>query len=182
MLSEWQKFAGWRVLEHFLARPGAEPHIKELARLLKMSPRSVQVYCDAYENDGIFFSERKANARLMRLDNRLPLVQALKKAYFLARLNEAGAFREIRNMNVVSLALYGSRASGTYVETSDIDLLVVSERKVERTPFLKLAEELGGEVQLTEMPVAKWHAMKKEQKAFALSVLSNNVLLQGVEL
>jgi predicted nucleotidyltransferase len=184
MLSEWRKFAGWRVLEYFLDNPRGERHIKELARLLGASPRSVQVYCDVYEKDGVFITERKANARMVRLDNELPLVQALKKAYFLARLNECGALNDIikENPGAISMVLYGSHASGRYDETSDVDLMVVSDRKVERASFLKLEKELDREVQLTELPLVRWQSMKEKKGAFALSVLSNNVVLHGVEL
>ncbi len=184
MLSEWRKFAGWRVLEYFLDNPRGERHIKELARLMGMSPRSVQLYCDVYEKDGIFVTERKANARMVRLDNGLPLARALKKAYFLARLNECRALKDVikENPGVISLVLYGSHASGGYDEISDVDILAVSNKKMERAAFLKLEKELGREVQLTELPLAKWQSMKGQKDAFALSVLANSVLLWGVEL
>jgi predicted nucleotidyltransferase len=184
MLSEWRKFAGWALLEHFLNNPNRESYIREIARSLDMSPRSVQVYCDLYEKDSIFLSEHKARVREIRLNNELPLVKGLKRAYFLVRLNESAALKAVveKNPGMISLAIYGSYAAGENDERSDIDIFVVSDRKVDRTPFLKLEKELAVTIQLTEMNLAKWISLKKKRDRFADSVLTNCIVIHGVRL
>jgi hypothetical protein len=107
MLSEWKKFAGWKVLQYFLDHSSNQFYIRELSRLLKISPRSVHVYCNIYEKDNLLLSEKKANAKMLKMNNELPSVQALKKFYFLAKLEETKLLEKIikRNPRVLSLAL-----------------------------------------------------------------------------
>jgi len=181
MLSEWKKFVGWTVLNHFLEHPSEEFYIKQISRILDISPRSAQVYCSAYEKDEILLSEFKANAKMFKLNNELPPVKALKKFYFLERFHELGAIKKIlsENAGLTSLALYGSYASGTYDEKSDIDFLVLSDRPIKRSEFVKLQKKLGKNIQLTEFTLAHWIGMKKSKDPFVARVLSNHVLLYG---
>ena len=183
MLPEWRRFVGWKILEHFLAHPSGEFYIKELARTLAVSPASVHSYCGQYVNDGILRSEKKANAKMMRLDNDSPLARAIKRMYAMASLWEAGLATALgASPEAISFALYGSFASGDYDDRSDADIIAVSDKKIRREPFVKLQERLGRRVQLTELSLAKWIALKKEKDPFALSVLANNVVLRGAEL
>ncbi len=184
MLQEWKKFVGWKVLEHFLAHPTKEFYIKELARILKISPRSAHIYCLLYEKDNILSSERKANARMFKLNNELSFVKSLKKMYFLAVLNESGVVSNIekKNPEIISLAIYGSYSSGTYDEMSDLDIFVLSDKKINRESVVQLEKHIGKKIQLTEFSLAQWTAMKNKREVFTVTVLANNTLLHGVEL
>jgi len=184
MLLQWERFAGWKVMRHFLEHPSQEVHARAISRMTKLSPRSTHIYCGIYEKDGLLVSERKANAKMLRLRNGSPAVAALKKFYFLEKLQEMHMAENAagRNPKMISLALYGSYASGEYDEQSDVDILVLSDTKADRQPFVKLQSVLGKNVQLTELPLAEWIGMKNRKDAFALSVLANNVVLYGARL
>ena len=178
MLSEWKKYVGWVVLKHFLEHPTEQFYIKQLSRILDISPRSAQVYCSEYEKSKILISKAVANAKMFKLNNELPSVQALKKFYFLEILHEFDLAKKVEIPGLISLALYGSYASGTYDEKSDIDFLVISNEKIQRTEFVKLQKKLGKTVQVTEVTLAEWIQMKKKDP-FVARVLSNHVLLSG---
>ena len=56
MLTVFRKFVGFKILEYFLKYPTAETYLKELAKKLQISPRSVKIYCDLFEKKGIIKS------------------------------------------------------------------------------------------------------------------------------
>jgi hypothetical protein len=184
MLSEWEKFAGWKVLRHFLENPSGEFFIRETARALKLSPRSAHIYCNVYEKDGILLTEKKANARMFRLNNSLASVKALKRFYLLSLLEEMRVAEKViaGNPDTITIAVYGSHASGEYDEKSDIDFIVLSEKKLDRGAFVTLQKKLGKQIQLTELTIAEWTGMKRKNEAFALAVLGNHIIIHGARL
>jgi predicted nucleotidyltransferase len=181
MLNEWKKFAGWKVLEYFLAHSSSEFYIRQLSRLLKTSPRSVQIYCNSYAEDGLLFVENKANVRMFWLDNSKPIVRSLKQFNFIRRLEELNFTEQIlkSNPNMLTLAIYGSYASGNYDENSDIDILVVSDKKFDRSQLTKFQQVLGKQIQLTEVTTAQLFSLKNKKDLFLASVINNHIILFG---
>ena len=47
VVEAFRKFVGFQALEYFLRNPSKKIHLRELARLLKISPRSAKIYCDS---------------------------------------------------------------------------------------------------------------------------------------
>jgi len=176
-----KKFVGFRVLEHFLTRPSEEIHLKELARVLKISPASTKTYCDALLEDGLILEEAKGNLRLFRLNRDDFAAREIMKAYYLLKLKNLG----IENLTEgsTSLVVYGSFARGNFNEWSDLDLLVIGEESnVNKDRVLDLQEALEREIQLTVVPYYKWETMKKEGDSFSNSVLKDHIVIKGVEL
>ena len=180
MIGEFRKFVGFKVLEYFITHPSEEIHLKELSRKLGISPGSAKVYCDAFVRDDLLLAEKKGNLKLFKLNNHDFAVKELKKTYYIVLLKELG----IENLaNGISLAIYGSFASGSFDERSDLDVLVVGEEEnVNRSFALVLQEKLGRDVQLTVIPYYRWEKLKREGDGFAESVLRNHVLIKGAEL
>ena len=179
---EWmRKFVGFRVLEWFLVHPSGEVHLNELARELEISPGSAKEYCDRLAEDGLISERSMGNLRLFRLNRENFAAREILRAYHILRLKDLGA--EGIAKGCISLAIYGSFASGNLGEHSDLDLLVIGEDSdVDRDRILQLESALGWEAQLTVIPYYRWEAMKNEDDRFAESVLRNHVLIRGVEL
>ncbi|AGK60058.1 hypothetical protein Asulf_00022 [Archaeoglobus sulfaticallidus PM70-1] len=181
MIQEFRKFVGFKVLEYFITHQSAEVHLKELSRRLKISPGSAKTYCDIFERDCILRVKRKGNLKLFTLNNDDFAVRELKKAYYATLLKELGIEKIAENC--ISLAIYGSFASGNFDEMSDLDILIIGEEEdVNRDLILELQEKLGREIQLTVLPYYRWEKMKKEGNKFAESVLRNYILIKGAEL
>ena len=45
LIGVFRKFVGFKLLEYFVTHPSCEVHLKELARRVRVSPRSVKIYC-----------------------------------------------------------------------------------------------------------------------------------------
>lgn len=181
MLSIFRKFIGFKILEYFLQYPTEKTYLKELAKKLQISPRSVKIYCDLFEKECIIKREIKGNMHIFSTNNDNFRVREMKRAYFVNLLAEMG----IENIaeECASIAIYGSHASGNYDEKSDVDILIIGEEKyVKRDIIVEIMENIGKEVQLTVIPIIKWEKMKKDENPFVKNILRNHVLIKGVEL
>ncbi|MGV8175674.1 MAG: nucleotidyltransferase domain-containing protein [Methanothrix sp.] len=175
------KCIGFRVLEFFLTHPSEEIHLNELARRLEISPASVKTHCDQLLKEEMILEKQTGNLRLFRLNGEDFAVRAMMRAYHMLLLKSLG-IEEIAK-DCISLAVYGSMASGKLDERSDMDILVIGEiRDSDRDWMLKLEGWLGREVQLTVLPYYEWEKMKREVDRFSESVLKNHVLIKGAEL
>jgi len=181
MLKNFRKFVGFKVLEYFLKYPTEKTYLKELAKKLEISPRSVKIYCDLFVQNGIIKREIKGNMHLFSTNNDNFYVREMKRAYITFVLKEMDI--EHISQNAVSIALYGSYASGKYDEKSDLDILILGEEQnVEREKIIDIMKKINKEIQLTVIPALKWEKMKKEHDSFVESILRNNILIKGADL
>ena len=181
MLNIFRKFVGFKILEYFLKYPTEKTHLKELARKLNISPRSVKIYCDLFEKEGIIKREIRGNMKIFTTNNDNFRIKEMKRAYFINLLAEMN----IENIaeESISIAIYGSYASGNYNEKSDVDLLIIGEEQhVKRDIIVKIIGKIEKEFQLTVIPMIKWEKMKKDQDNFVKNIIRNHVLIKGVEL
>jgi len=181
MFSSFRKFVGFKILEYFLKYPTEKIHLKELAKKLQISPRSVKIYCDLFHNEGIIKREIRGNMHIFTTNNDNFRVREMKRVYFINLLAEM----DIENIaeESASIAIYGSHASGNYDEKSDVDILIIGqEQQVKRDIIVNIMEEIGKEFQLTVIPIIKWEKMKKDEDNFVKNIIRNHILIKGVEL
>lgn len=115
-----------RILEEFLLNANTEYHIRELSRIIKISPIYVQRELRNLESFGLLGSRKKGNMILYKLKTEHPITSDLKRIF----LKTESVGREILNKleadaGIRYALIYGSFAKGTETATSDIDLLVV---------------------------------------------------------
>ncbi len=180
IFDEWKKFRGWVVLEYFL-RHEREIHVKELARKLKISPQTASYYLKFYRDEKILQEKRTANLSLYSLaDN--PLVRQLKIFYMISTIYPLA--REMcEKINATTVAIYGSCASGTYDSKSDVDILIISQKRQIPSSYVKRLESiLEREVNITVLSMGEWRKMKREKDEFAMAVLSNHIVVCGASL
>ncbi len=183
MIELFRTYVKWKILAHFLANPNTPFHIKQLARVLNVSPASVSDAVKSFEEDGLLSKEEKGLAHIYRLNFDNSMVAPLKKAYgiaFVLSSKPKEKFLEI-DPNIISLALFGSYAEGSFDEKSDIDFLVVTSASKEM--FIKAAkrleEELEKEVSLSVLKLSEWREMAKKGDAFYKRIVKNHILLYG---
>jgi len=178
MLSEWRKFKGWVVLEHFLKNPDCKAYVRGLAKENCISPLSASRYLKAYAQEGLLLPEKCANAIYYRLDNSSPTVKALKRFYFLAKVGRI----ESAPTGTTSIAIFGTHASGEYGSSSDVDLLVICQDKGEMSILHEIEQRSGRDVDATVIGLGKWRELAKKGDGFYKSVMDNHILLWGAPL
>jgi len=181
MLLKFRSFIGFKVLEFFLKNPSKEIHIRKLSRELEISPESAKTYCALFKKENILNERKQANLKLFRLNNENYLSKEFKKTYHLAYFKELGIEKIAKNE--VSLAIYGSYASGKFDEKSDLDIIIIGENKdIDNKKLMALKNKINKEIQLTVIPYYKWGIMKKKGESFSKTVLKNHILIKGAEL
>jgi predicted nucleotidyltransferase len=181
MLADFRKFVGCKILEYFLSYPTQKKYLNELARELAVSSRSIKIYCDLLEKDGIINREITGNVHLFSTNNNHYRVQEMKRAYIANLLAEHHI--ETIQQTCISFAVYGSHASGLYDERSDLDLLIIGdEHQINKDNLLNLQQTLGKEIHLTILSLTQWETMKKNNDPFAKAILQKHLLLAGAQL
>ena len=156
-------------------------HVRELARRLKISPQTANHYLKFYEKGNVLRKRKQGNLLLYSLNNNC-LTKQLKIFYITDVLFEFSK-RFVKENNITCLVLYGSHAFGTYDESSDIDLLIISQQKNLKLDEIKdLERKIGKEVKMQIFSLGEWRRLKRKKDSFAQSVLSNHILLYGAEI
>lgn len=186
MFESFNRYMDLRVLGYFLLHPKRPIHIKALARALGISPMSVSHAVKLYEEKGYLLKEEKGLAHYYHLNIYSPIVGPLKKSYgldFILSASPQEVFLKA-DPNIISLAIYGSYADGTFDEESDIDFLVVTASKKEKIldSIMELEDKLGKEVNVSAYNLSGWLALAKHSDAFYKNVAGNHVLLYGAEI
>ncbi len=183
MIELFRKYVQWKILAHFLENPNTSFHIKQLARELGVSPASVSSAVKPFEKDGLLSKEEKGLAHIYRLNTDNSMVAPLKKAYgiaFVLSSKPSEKFLEI-DPNIISLALFGSYADGSFDEKSDVDFLIVTSTNKETLVYAprRLEEELQKSVSISVFKLSEWRAMAKKVDAFYKRIVENHILLYG---
>ncbi len=183
MIELFRRYVGWRVMAQFLANPNTPYYIKELSRVIEISPASASSAVKSYEKEDLLSKEEKGLAHIYSLNMENPLVSPLRKAYGIALIFSSKPEEKflVADPNMISLAFYGSYVDGSFDEKSDIDFLVVTPTQKEKfvAQIKKLEDELGREVSLSVFKLSEWRLMAEKEDAFYKRVTENHILLSG---
>jgi predicted nucleotidyltransferase len=129
------------ILSYLLTNPSEEITMRGLARKLKLSPGQVHKYIGILKKEGLF--ERK---RLKET----PLTSSLRLLWNLKRIDDAGIVGILRRgfTKVAGVGMYGSWASGTNLEDSDLDLWVKTETEPKDIEIAKVRKELEAKIKV----------------------------------
>jgi uncharacterized protein len=183
LIELFREYVKWKILAHFLANPNTAFHIKQLARILSVSPASVSNAVKLFEEEGLLSKEEKGLAHIYMLNADHQVIAPLKKAYgiaFVLSSKPKVKFLEI-DSNIISLALFGSYANGSFDEKSDIDFRVVTPTKKEILikAAKRMEEELQKEVSISVFKLSEWRTMAKKGDAFYERIIENHIPLYG---
>ena len=183
MIELFNKYVKWKILSHFLANPNTSFHIKELARILNVSPGSVSTAVKSFEENGLLTKEEKGLAHIFILNHEHGVIAPLKKAYGITLVlstKPKEQFLEI-DPDIISLSLFGSYSDGSFDEKSDIDFLVITHTKKEKLIYAakRIEDILGKEVNISVFKLSQWHGLAKKNDAFYQRVIENHILLHG---
>jgi len=183
LIELFRKYVQWKILAHFMENPNTSFHIKQLARIIEVSPASVSSAVKSFEEEGLLSKEEKGLAHIFKLNADNSVVAPLKKAYgiaFVISSRPKEKFLET-DQHIISLALFGSYADGSYDEKSDIDFLAVTSTRKEDLirPAKDIEDELKKEVSISVFKLSEWRSMAKKDDAFYKRIVENHILLYG---
>jgi predicted nucleotidyltransferase len=122
-------FININILKIFFEKPSKEFNVREVARILKISPATASKELKELAKRN-FLKERKERIFIMYKANlESDDYMDLKLYYNLRKLKESGLIDALNRFYLKpTIILFGSAVHGLDTETSDFDLLIVSEK------------------------------------------------------
>jgi len=170
-------YPGLRVLLLFFNEPYRDFHLREIAKLAKVSSSTAKRFLDFYNERGFLEKQRKANLVLFKANLENPAFKHMKVSYFLMKSRPLVDYlREVYPDS--SIVLYGSCARGEDDSQSDIDLLVIS-RKKEKAELDKFEKQFERKITLLVCKPREWEEKARSDRAFYERILTDGIVLQG---
>jgi len=124
-----QKCSILRVLEVFFKEPTIIHFIREISREIKLAPTSVKNYVNYLLKEGLITEKKSKPFNGYIADRTNEKFIFYKKSYNLSTLYELKNIIE-NSIHPIAIVLFGSYSRGEDVESSDIDILVLSKIKM----------------------------------------------------
>lgn len=183
MIDLLKRYKGWVILEYFLIHPTIRVHLNEMSRKLRISTFTAMTICNEYLEDSILNMEKSGNIHQYYLNEEDSRIKTLKKFVGPYLISDKKFLKKFlsKNKNILSIAIYGSFASGEYDDNSDLDILILTsdEKKIETSDLREIGKETGKEIQTTSMSFFKWRKLEKSKNKFFKNVKNNHILVWG---
>jgi|SRR3989344_3238755 len=163
------------IMNIFFEHPTREFNVREIARMLKISPATASKELKALKKESLLkerkdriFTFYKANLESdLYLDN--------KRFYNIRKIKESGFIEELNKFYLKpTIILFGSTSHGLDDETSDIDLAVISENTKSIKDLKKFEKKLNKKIQLFALKDVR--DIKNEH---LVNNIINGIVLQG---
>lgn len=151
-----QEYTTYRILTLFFDQPTMYFQLREISRMLKLGMPSVINHVKKLEKEGLIKKEKRGVYKSY-VSEKNDLFRIYRRNDILLRMHESGLIDFLAEEFMPdTIVLFGSCARGEDIETSDIDLLVVSkEKEIDLKKFeslLKRKISLHFEENVTEIP------------------------------
>jgi predicted nucleotidyltransferase len=173
------------LLALFFTNPGKKYYLRELGRLFGYSVGNIRRELLKFQNDQLLKAQRTGNLVYYSIDPDHPLFEELKSIVS-KTIGLEGSIRnslsQIRNIQFAFI--YGSFASKSEKETSDIDVMIIGDPDIsllnEKTR--ELEQRLKREISLSIYSREEYETKKKEKGGFILDLLKRpKIMLIGDE-
>lgn len=167
-------FKELNTLRLFFEEPNREFNVREVARILKKSPATASKELKRFAKQGILKEREEKIYILYKANIESDAYRDLKIYYNIRKIKESGLLEALNRFYLYpTIVLFGSAAFGLDTETSDFDLLVISEKT--KIPNLKHYEEaLKRELHI--IPVRKISEIKNEH---LINNIVNGIVIAG---
>jgi len=167
------------IIKIFINNPEKEFYVREIAKIMKVSPTTISKYLKKYKREGILISENKLNHLIFKANINSRKFRLVKLFYNLELIEDSKLldYLEHEFNYPKAIILFGSFAKAENISTSDIDLLIVSSEK-KKVDFSKFEKKLRYKIQLFVHSQKEIERFKKENKELINSWI-NGITLYG---
>jgi predicted nucleotidyltransferase len=136
-------------LKFFFGSPAKEFNVREIARLAKKTPATISKQLKEFAKETLLSYRKERMLDLYKANLESEKYCDLKIYYFTRKLKESGLLDAINKFYLrPAIILFGSAAKGLDTENSDIDLVIISEKKQEFPEKKKFEAKLERELQM----------------------------------
>lgn len=142
-------FKELNILKIFFENPSKEYGVREIARALNISPATASQRLQELYSQKVLRYRPDRTLDLYSADMTRPEYIDTKKYYSIIKLRESGIIDALNKEYLKpTIILFGSVSTGLDTETSDIDLVVISEKITEFKRRKEYEKKLGKEIQI----------------------------------
>lgn len=172
------KYALLKVIKGIIRDTG-EFSIREIARKLHIGSSTSKIALDFLFSQNILEKRQVGKNRLFKVKN-IFLTRYIKVLYSLSEINSSGFVDELlkKNPEIINILLYGSVAKGNDDNKSDIDILIISRKKI-KNPELRSERLLNREIAMLNYTYKEWKDKAEKDKVFYYDVILNCIPLYG---
>jgi len=186
MITNFKNYVGINLLFFLIAHTGEKFSLNELARKNNIAPRSAELCCKSFLEDGLLGKEIIGKSHLYQINEENNLIIQLKKLIFpysLISKETENSFENFEN-RVISVYLYGSCAKGNFDKKSDVDIFVLLLNKEKTKDYTKLLDLFSGIILDREIQLAIYSSLdyRKNYNSAYLKEVKNGVKIYGEDL
>ena len=178
----FEKYKDWNLLRIFLNNPDHSFYTKEISRNTGIGSGTVNVFLKNIHKDNILKKEIVGNVHLYSLNNESEIVKQMKTLNTIINNKKNKLTEEFlkNDDTIISIILYGSHANGEYGSKSDIDLLILVNKKKQFTNAIQnLENKIKKIISPQILTISDWQKIKEKDKIFHESVIRNHIVLYG---
>lgn len=173
------------ILRLYFSNASRRYYLRELERLLGHSAGNIRRELLKLQKDHLFNVQRTGNLLFYSLNQAHPLFEELKSIVSKTIGAEASLRTALSSVeNITAAFIFGSLASKSEKETSDIDVMIIGKPNMQllSEKVRELEQRLKREINLTVYPRSEYQAKKKAKSGFILEVLNcPKIMLIGDE-
>ncbi|MBW2981605.1 nucleotidyltransferase domain-containing protein [Candidatus Woesearchaeota archaeon] len=168
-------FKKLNILRIFFEEPSREFNVRETARILKISPATASKELKDLVKKGLLKERKERILNLYKSNLENDFYKDLKIFYNIRKIKDSKLIEELNQYYLKpAIVLFGSASRGEDTETSDFDLLIISEGKKEFTEKDKFEKKINRKLQL--FVVKKIKELKNEH---LINNILNGITIQG---
>jgi predicted nucleotidyltransferase len=163
-----------KILSLFAMNPGKSFYGREISKKLNLSLGSAHAALLSLEKSGLLFFQNIGKIKLYNLESDNPVIKSFQVLNILLVLEPlVESLRRIARR----IVLYGSYSEGTFTADSDLDLLIVTEKKKDTVgEIVKFQRKSGLDIRPLLKSQLEWMELEKASPEF-YDELSHGIVL-----
>lgn len=162
----------------FFQEPDRRFHLRQLSKILKLSPATVKKKTDYLVKKNLVLRNAERNLVLFQANIDNPIFRELKKAYSILDIMDSGLVGFLnKELTYPTIVLFGSVSKGEDSKKSDLDIFILTETKktIDMSVFEK---KLDRSIQLIVMSEKGFQNAKKQNPSLINNII-NGIKLSG---
>jgi predicted nucleotidyltransferase len=164
-------------------------HVREIARSIQTDTKTVGIHLNRLENINVLKSTIRGRNKeyQLNIDNTVTkyyvilaetytTITYLESNYLIKKLTG-----EILDRIDGTVILYGSYAKGEATEDSDVDLLVIPDKKIDSEAIAETGRITGKEINIKETDSVLFQEGLKENDPLICEIIKNHIVLKRID-
>lgn len=168
-------FKNLNIKKLFFEEPTREFNVREVARILKISPATASKELKILAKKGLLKERKERILNLYKANLESELYRDMKIFYNIRKIKDCGLIESLNRFYLKpTIVLFGSCAFGIDTATSDFDLLVISEKTKDFPETKKFEKKLNRKLQ-----IFLTNDIKNLKNEHLINNILNGIILQG---